>query len=119
MKTIDIHSHLATPAARLPVAIHHRYEFEPYDYFMGQDSKDRNKRMIPDITDRLTVASRRARPWSIRSTSGEQVREARPTPPGCTPDLDRPPGRTAIRPQPSGAPSRIVPYPSRCPPRSL
>ncbi len=59
MKTIDIHSHLATPAARLPVAIHHRHEFEPYDYFMGQDSKDRNKLMIPDITDRLTVSAAR------------------------------------------------------------
>lgn len=54
MKTIDIHCHLATPASRSPVDAHRRPEFEPYDYFMGQDSKDHNKVMFPSISDALT-----------------------------------------------------------------
>ena len=59
MRTIDIHSHLATPGCHPPVETHRRPEFEPYDYFMGQDSKDRNKAMIPEIGDRLTIPSAR------------------------------------------------------------
>jgi len=54
MKTIDIHCHLATPASRPLVDEHRRPHFEPYDYFMGQDSKDRNKVMYPAIGARLT-----------------------------------------------------------------
>ena len=54
MKTIDIHCHLATPASRPPVDLHRRPEFEPYDYFMGQDSKDHNQVMFPSISQSLT-----------------------------------------------------------------
>jgi aminocarboxymuconate-semialdehyde decarboxylase len=54
MKTIDIHCHLATPASREPVASHRRPQDEPYDYFMGQDSKDRNAVMYPAIAESLT-----------------------------------------------------------------
>jgi aminocarboxymuconate-semialdehyde decarboxylase len=59
MKTIDIHCHLATPASRPPVDAHRRPEFEPYDYFMGQDSKDHNKVMYPSISDALTSPAAR------------------------------------------------------------
>lgn len=53
MKAIDIHCHLATPASRAPVASHRRPADEPYDYFMGQDSKEQNAIMYPAITERL------------------------------------------------------------------
>jgi aminocarboxymuconate-semialdehyde decarboxylase len=59
MKTIDIHCHLATPGSRPPVDAHRRPEFEPYDYFMGQDSKDHNKVMYPSISDALTSPAAR------------------------------------------------------------
>ncbi|MDH3426591.1 MAG: amidohydrolase family protein, partial [Acidimicrobiia bacterium] len=59
MTTIDIHCHLATPASRPPVEVHRRPEHEPYDYFMGQDSKDHNKVLFPTIVDRLTTAAAR------------------------------------------------------------
>jgi aminocarboxymuconate-semialdehyde decarboxylase len=52
--TIDIHCHLATPASRPLVDAHRRPEFEPYDYFMGQDSKEQNKEMYPRISAQLT-----------------------------------------------------------------
>lgn len=54
MKTIDIHCHLATPASRSPVEAHRRNEYEHYDYFMGEDSKEHNKVMFPSIRDSLT-----------------------------------------------------------------
>lgn len=54
MTTVDIHCHLATPASRPSVEAHGRPEYEPYDYFMGQDSKDHNKVMFPGIVDSLT-----------------------------------------------------------------
>jgi aminocarboxymuconate-semialdehyde decarboxylase len=54
MKKIDIHCHLATPASRALVEPHRRPEYEPYDYFMGQDSKDHNKVMYPSIHEALT-----------------------------------------------------------------
>lgn len=54
VKTIDIHCHLATPASRSLVDAHRRPEFEPYDYFMGQASKDHNKVMYPAIAETLT-----------------------------------------------------------------
>jgi len=54
MKTIDIHCHLATPASRPLVDAHRRPEYEPYDYFMGQDSKEHNKVMYPSIIEQLT-----------------------------------------------------------------
>ncbi len=54
MRTIDIHCHLATPASRVPVASHRRPQDEPYDYFMGQDSKDRNAVMNRTIAESLT-----------------------------------------------------------------
>lgn len=51
--TIDIHCHLATPAAAELQAPHKRPEYEPYDYFMGQDSKEQNKKMYPTIVEAL------------------------------------------------------------------
>lgn len=54
MKKIDIHCHLATPASRSVVDAHRRPEYEPYDYFMGQTSKDHNKVMYPSIHEALT-----------------------------------------------------------------
>lgn len=54
MRTVDIHCHLATPASRPPVDDHRRPGSEPYDFFMGQDSKDHNKVMYPSIIDQLT-----------------------------------------------------------------
>lgn len=59
MTTIDIHCHLATPAGRPPVEMYRRPEYEPYDYFMGQDSKDHNNAMFPTISERLTNAATR------------------------------------------------------------
>lgn len=57
--TIDVHCHLATPAAAELQAPHKRREYEPYDYFMGEDSKAQNKVMFPTIVDRLRTASAR------------------------------------------------------------
>ncbi|HEX2403582.1 MAG TPA: hypothetical protein VHM29_02685, partial [Acidimicrobiia bacterium] len=54
MTTIDIHCHLATPSSRPAVDEYRRPEYEPYDFFMGQDSKDQNKVMYPTIVDQLT-----------------------------------------------------------------
>lgn len=54
MKTIDIHCHLATPASRAPIEAHRRSEYEHYDYFMGEDSKEHNTVMFPSIRDSLT-----------------------------------------------------------------
>jgi aminocarboxymuconate-semialdehyde decarboxylase len=54
MTTIDVHCHLATPPAREIIAPHRRPEYEPYDYFMGQDSIEHNKEMFPSIVDQLT-----------------------------------------------------------------
>lgn len=53
MTTIDVHCHLATPASREIIEAHRRPEYEPYDYHMGQDSKDHNKVMFPSISDQL------------------------------------------------------------------
>jgi len=53
MTTIDIHCHLATPASRAPVEPHRRPEFEPYDYYMGSDSKEHNQAMFPTIKAQL------------------------------------------------------------------
>ncbi|HEU4320531.1 MAG TPA: amidohydrolase family protein [Acidimicrobiia bacterium] len=54
MTTIDVHCHLATPPSREVIEPHRRREYEPYDYFMGQDSIDHNKVMFPTIVDSLT-----------------------------------------------------------------
>ena len=54
MTTIDIHCHLATPASRRPVEAHRKPEHEPYDFYMGQDSRDHNKVMYPGIVEQLT-----------------------------------------------------------------
>ena len=51
--TIDVHCHLATPAASELLAPHSRPEYEPYNHFMGQDSLDQNKVMFPTIVDAL------------------------------------------------------------------
>lgn len=59
MTTIDIHCHLATPASRALMAPHRRPEYEPYDYYMGEQSKAHNKVMIPEIQAPLTDASAR------------------------------------------------------------
>ncbi|MGI9585976.1 MAG: amidohydrolase family protein [Acidimicrobiia bacterium] len=52
--TVDIHCHLATPASRAPVEPHRKPEYEPYDYFLSQDSKDQNAVYIPQIREKLT-----------------------------------------------------------------
>jgi aminocarboxymuconate-semialdehyde decarboxylase len=54
MTTIDVHCHLATPPSRAGVEHHRRPEYEPYDYFMGQSSKDHNGVMFPSIAQSLT-----------------------------------------------------------------
>jgi aminocarboxymuconate-semialdehyde decarboxylase len=59
MTTIDIHCHLATPESRPAVEPHRRPEYEPYDYYMGQDSVEHNKEMFPSIKDQLTIPSAR------------------------------------------------------------
>ncbi|MGI9604668.1 MAG: amidohydrolase family protein [Acidimicrobiales bacterium] len=51
--TIDVHCHLATPAASELMAPHQKLNYEPYDRHMGQDSKDHNKVMFPTIVDSL------------------------------------------------------------------
>ncbi len=53
-KTVDVHCHLATPETRELAAPHARPEYEPYDYFMSQDSKDQNAVMFPTIVAALT-----------------------------------------------------------------
>jgi aminocarboxymuconate-semialdehyde decarboxylase len=54
MTTIDIHCHLATPSSRGLVEDFRRPENEPYDFFMGHDSKEQNQVMYPTIVDQLT-----------------------------------------------------------------
>lgn len=51
--TIDIHCHLATPAASELLKPHRLPEYDPYSYFMGQDSHDQNHVMFPTIVDAL------------------------------------------------------------------
>jgi len=53
MPTIDIHCHLATPAAGEMLAPHKRSQDDPYSYFMGQDSRDQNAVMFPTIKGAL------------------------------------------------------------------
>jgi aminocarboxymuconate-semialdehyde decarboxylase len=59
MTTIDVHCHLATPPSRAVIEPHRRPEYEPYDYYMGQDSIDHNQIMFPSIVDRLTAPTAR------------------------------------------------------------
>ncbi len=59
MTTIDVHCHLATPASREIVATHRLPHHEPYDYFMGEDSKAHNREMFPTIAGRLTDPAQR------------------------------------------------------------
>lgn len=54
MTTVDIHCHLATPASRPPVEPHRRPEYEPYAYFMGEDSQKQNEVLLPSIAEPLT-----------------------------------------------------------------
>lgn len=58
-RVVDVHCHLATPASQEAVAPHFRPEYEPYDYFMGADSKAHNAEMFPTIRERLTVPQAR------------------------------------------------------------
>lgn len=51
--TVDIHCHLATPAASELVAPHKAPEYEPYDFFMGEESKAQNQVMFPTIVHKL------------------------------------------------------------------
>lgn len=62
MRTIDIHCHIATPASRETVASHRRPEYEPYDFFMGADSRERNTIMLPGIASRLVDPAARLEP---------------------------------------------------------
>lgn len=54
VRTVDVHCHLATPATSRHAAIHARPEYEPYDYYMGADSKAHNAEMLPAISETLT-----------------------------------------------------------------
>ncbi len=58
-RTIDAHCHLATPATKELAAPHFRPEYEPYDYFMGADSKQHNSVMFPTIVEQLTTPAAR------------------------------------------------------------
>lgn len=51
---IDVHCHLGTPETKALAAPHSRPEYEPYDYFMGADSKQQNGVMFPTIVESLT-----------------------------------------------------------------
>ena len=62
MTIIDVHCHMATPSSRTVVEAHRRPEYEPYDYFMGQSSREHNKVMIPQISDQLTIPEARLEP---------------------------------------------------------
>jgi len=57
--TVDVHCHLATPAAAELMASYQRPEYEPYDFFMGADSKTQNQAMFPTIVEPLRNASAR------------------------------------------------------------
>jgi aminocarboxymuconate-semialdehyde decarboxylase len=54
MTTIDIHTHLATPASRESIEPYRRPEHEPYDHYMGADSVAHNAVMLPAIGPLLT-----------------------------------------------------------------
>ncbi|GIU93118.1 MAG: amidohydrolase [Acidimicrobiia bacterium] len=54
MPVIDVHCHLATPQTREKAAPHFRPEYEPYDFFMGEESKAHNSVMLPAIAPYLT-----------------------------------------------------------------
>lgn len=58
-RVIDIHCHLATPETRALAAPHFRSEYEPYDHFMGRDSIEHNKEMIPSIGAQLSEPAAR------------------------------------------------------------
>jgi len=58
-QAIDIHCHLATPGTRALAAPHFRSEYEPYDNFMGADSIEHNKEMIPSIGAQLSEPAAR------------------------------------------------------------
>jgi aminocarboxymuconate-semialdehyde decarboxylase len=51
--SIDVHCHLATPSANPYLDKHRKPRDEPYDYFMGQDSREHNKVMFPSIVEPL------------------------------------------------------------------
>lgn len=51
---VDIHCHLATPETRPLAQPHFRSEYEPYDHFMGEDSKAHNREMFPSIAAQLS-----------------------------------------------------------------
>lgn len=53
-RVVDVHCHLATPASQEIVGPHFRPEYEPYDHFMGADSKEQNAELFPTIRERLT-----------------------------------------------------------------
>lgn len=58
--TIDIHCHIATPESRANVAPHARPEYEPYGYFMGEDSREHNRLvLVPAIQSVLNEAAPR------------------------------------------------------------
>jgi aminocarboxymuconate-semialdehyde decarboxylase len=59
MPVVDIHCHLATPGVREAAAPFFRPEMEPYDHFMGEASREHNKKMFPAIADALTVPEAR------------------------------------------------------------
>jgi aminocarboxymuconate-semialdehyde decarboxylase len=62
VRTVDVHCHLATPATRPLAAPHQRPDYEPYDYYMGADSKAHNAVMFPSIAPLLNDAASRLDP---------------------------------------------------------
>lgn len=56
---VDIHCHLATPETRPLAEPHFRSAYEPYDYFMGDDSKAHNREMFPTIATQLSEPASR------------------------------------------------------------
>src|SRR6266568_968570 len=56
---IDVHCHLSTPETLSLAIPHRRPEYEPYELFIGEDSKKRNKVMISAVSAQLTEPSER------------------------------------------------------------
>lgn len=53
-KVIDIHCHLAVPETRPHAHPHRKPQYEPYDWFLGEDSRKHNEGMFGSIAGRLT-----------------------------------------------------------------
>ena len=61
--TIDVHCHLATPAAAELLAPHKRPEYDPYNYFMGQDSHRPEQGDVPHDRATPRMPRHESRTW--------------------------------------------------------